>query len=115
VKRQLNTSASVVLDGSGNGEVRLGPQIAKLRYRIRVVGVQIPGTFNEIPTAKVYNGLAHAANFISGTYDGNNDSDTALDILLFTGQFITVRWEGGPPGFTATANIVGEELTGVDL
>lgn len=110
--RPIEFPASVILDASGNGRVTFGPQTARSKWRITSVAVQIPGNNTNIPTASVYRGQVQPANFVTGTYNGNNDSDNAVDILLFTGQIITVEWLGGDVGKQATATIRGEQVIG---
>lgn len=110
--RRYRDSRTETLDASGNAEVFVEPQRHGLRYRITGVAVQVANTTLQ-PTAKVYEGSADASNFRSGTYDGANDSDNQLDIELYQGERITVRWEGGTPGAIATATFTGEETSGM--
>lgn len=111
MKIPIEYPASVFLDASGNGSVKFGPQFARTRWRINNIAVQIPGTLTNIPEAKVYKGEPQPANYVTGTYSGNNDSDNAVDILLFTGQYITIEWTGGDSGVQATATIRGYQGT----
>ena len=110
--RPIEFPASVILDVSGNGLVKFGPQTARTRWHVTSVAVQIPGVLTNTPEAKVYRGEPQPSNFVTGTHTGNNDSDNAVDILLFAGQYVTVQWTGGDSGVQATATIRGEQVTG---
>lgn len=107
----LRNSASVVLDASGNGQVRLGPGRPNTRWLIRRISVQTD-TSTLVPQARVYRGGVGAATFITGTFVGSFDSDDAVNEELFPGDFLTVAWTGGDVGATATATWFGDEITG---
>ncbi len=110
--RRITDAKTVTLDGNGDGEVTYGPGRPNTRMRITGVGVQT-STSTLVPTAKVYQGSADPGRFVSGTYNGALNSDNELDIELWPGEQITVRWENGDVGATATATFRGEEITGV--
>ncbi|MFE9102952.1 hypothetical protein [Actinomadura geliboluensis] len=108
--RQLHDSAQAVLDASGNGSVRLGPQRHGIRWIIRRITVQT-STDTLVPQARVYRGGIGDASFISGTFVGSFDSDDGLEEQLDNGEYLTVAWTGGDAGATATATWSGDEET----
>ena len=109
---RLHDHRTTTLDANGFGSVNFGPSRPNTKYIITGVGVQVSSN-TLVPTAKVYRGTAQPSNFISGTYDGSSDADNALNEELWPGEIITVTWESGDVGATATANFRGQEITGV--
>ena len=108
---RLQDSARTTLDGSGAGMLRFGPMLPGTRWEVKGVSVQVdPSTPG--PVAKIYKGTPSPGTYISGTYDGANDSDNALSESLWPGEFITVQWTGGSPGATATVAYRGEIIAG---
>lgn len=102
---QLDEFASTVLDGSGNGSVRIGPRNSRQRWDVTNIAVMSSST-NAIPTATAYLGAPVAGSSLGGTYDGSNDS-AAVSVSLHPGQFISVAWTGGDPGASATVSLYG--------
>ena len=102
----LNEAASVLLDSSGNGSLRIGPQKTGVRWKVANVAV-FTSTANKVPVAKVFLGPESPNNLLGGSFSGSNDS-FGPDVNLGPGQFITVKWEGGDSGATATASLYGE-------
>ena len=104
----LNTSGNVVLDGSGNGIVTLGPNVGQ-RWQLNSAAVRT-STATLFPTCKVYmgSGATIDAEFVDGTYSGNQDStDRVSGLRLGPNQKITAFWQGGDVGATATLSIIG--------
>lgn len=65
------------------------------------------------PTARVYHGSASSATFISGSYTGSQDTDSAMDEVLYPGEIVTVKWTGADVGAVATATYTYDETTGM--
>lgn len=104
----LSASAQVVLNGSGNGSVTLGPQVPGQTWFPSGTSVQVnPTSTTVVSQFKLYNGAAQPANFLGGTYTGDNNSDGLADCTLYCGQFMTGVWAGGNPGATATLVVSG--------
>jgi hypothetical protein len=61
------------------------------------------------PTAKIYSGPSTAGQYLTGTYDGANDS-ASVDIRLSFGGMITCVWEGADPGSVCTLSVYGTML-----
>ena len=112
-ERRLRDSRNVTLNGSGVGSVTFGPQRPNTRYVINTVSVIGP-TMTSLAEARVYFGTAEQSNFISGTFVGNNDTDSAIDEELYPGEFLTVKWTGGDSGAQVTATFRGREIVGDD-
>jgi hypothetical protein len=106
----LDDAASTTLSAAGAGTVRIGPNRPATRWRVTNLAV-LTSTAVNVPQALVYRGSASPVNLIAGTSTGSQDS-TDLDVLLFTGQVLTVVWSGGDVGATATASVYGQLLTG---
>ena len=105
----LQVSASVVLDGSGNGSVQLGPQIAGTSWQPAAAGVLVaPVSSAVVSQFKLYLGQPQPQNFLGGSYTGDNNS-AGLSVTLYPGQVITGVWTGGNPGATATLTLSGTQ------
>jgi hypothetical protein len=101
----LSDSASVTLDNSGSGSVRIGPK--SLNTVWQVSGVSLSTTPSDpIPLATVYSGSASFVNRLAGTNNGSNDS-TDLSVTLHPGEYLTVVWTDGQPTVTATVTVNG--------
>jgi hypothetical protein len=98
------------LDASGNGQVRIGPSRPGEQWNILGIGV-IVSSAAIVPSTKLYRGNVGQASFISATKRGDADSNDDPKIpTLNAGEFITLRWEGGDAGATATATFRIERL-----
>lgn len=98
---QLDAHGSCTLDSSGNGSVNLGPTSTRTYWDVTTVAVQ--GTsVNPIPTASVFLGSTNLGSTWSGTLDSDN-----VDVRVWPGQQLTVKWSGGTPGASATAYAYG--------
>lgn len=105
----LNVSASVVLDGSGNGQVQIGPVIAGVSWKVTAEGVLVqPTSTTVVSQFKLYLGAAQPGNFLGGSYTGDNNS-ASIPAILYPGQVLTGVWSGGNPGATATLTLTGTQ------
>lgn len=105
----LNVSGSVVLDGSGNGQVQLGPVVAGVSWQVTGEGVLVqPASLTVVSLFKLYLGAVVAGNFLGGTYTGDNNS-ASIPAALYPGQVLTGVWTGGNPGATATLTLSGTQ------
>lgn len=104
----LADSASVTLDGAGNGTARIGPAAHGVLWRPTVASVKV-STATRSPQCRIYVGdSATDANFVDGTYTGNQNSTSNLagqEIRL--GQYVIAVWAGGDAGAEATVSISG--------
>jgi hypothetical protein len=102
----LNASGSVTLNGSGNGQVALGPSLPGTAWYPTGASV-IVSSSGSVPTLKLYLGSVGQSNFIGGSYTGNNDTASVSAITLYPGQVIIAVWAGGDSGATATVVLTG--------
>lgn len=108
---RLADTASVTLDGSGNGSVRFGPNHPRQAWRVNSISVQVATNTKEA-TAQVYRGNVSPGSRISGTVSGSTgDTDPDLNEHLWPGEYITVSWTGGDANTKATATYSGVILT----
>lgn len=107
--RRYRESRQVTLNAAGFGSAFITPQRHGVKYVITGIGTQ--GSSSVEPQFKVYEGTVDAGNFRSGTYTGNNDSDTELDLEIYSGERLSVAWSGGSVGAVMTATFFGQEVT----
>lgn len=102
----LQESASVVLDGSGNGKVTIGPVNQFQVWNVTNEACTATSNVNE-PQFRLFlsNGLS-AGSFLGGSNQGSNDS-ASIDITLYPGMKLTGQWTGGDAGSTATLALQG--------
>jgi hypothetical protein len=107
-------SATVKLDGSGNGTAQLGPQSA-VRWEPSLVAIQtVNQSITTVPSCAIYSGSSPtASNLIDQTYNGQNNSSTKIaGQVLYQGQNVFAVWTGGVPGDTATLRVSGNSVAG---
>ncbi len=97
----LDVAASVTLDATGAGTVRLQPSNVNQTWHVVQASVLVSSNTKE-PTAKLYQ---NGSSFLGGTYTGSNDS-TSLDITVRNG-YIQCNWTGGDAGAKATLYLQG--------
>jgi len=112
----LDDARNVILNGSGNGQVSLGPILGQ-KWTVTNAGVQTSTRTNPnaaVPECSIYIGGAPIAQFfIDGTNTGSLDStDRTASFPFSQGNKIWAVWTGGDPGSTATLSIVGTIETG---
>lgn len=105
----LRQGATVGLDGSGGGRIRLGPDYGPSPWHITQITVRTssPGQ-GSIPQCTVYVDTEDANGLVDATYDGSQDSSVA-DITLSQGSHLIAVWEDGNPGDVATLSVLGEK------
>ena len=103
----LNVYASTVLNGAGTGSVAVGPSMPGVEWYPSTVAVMVaPVSDSTISQFSLYNGAAGAANFLGGTYTGDNNSDD-VGVTLYPGMVLTGVWITGNPGAKATMVVTG--------
>lgn len=110
-RTNLNTGATVTLDGSGGGRVELGPDTGRGPATWRVDGVILqtdrPGQA-PIPRAQVYLDSEDPASSQGLSYDGSF-AQGRCDIELTRGQKLVCVWAGGQAGDRASMTVTGEK------
>jgi hypothetical protein len=126
----LNESASVVLDGSGNGTARISPgqpgapgsgvgasRNSGLRWNVSGVAVSVLTHVAEaVAKCFISYGIQSStpADFQGQTQTGSTGDTCTVNATLRPGDWVTVTWAGGDPGVTATMRVFGTlDLPGV--
>lgn len=110
---QLQESATVVLDGSGNGQARIspfGPRNGGLTWDVQAVAVSATSNVIEAQaSAYVAYGVCQATadNLVGQTATGSSGDTCGLGVTLQPGDCIIVKWTGGDVGARATMRLVG--------
>lgn len=102
----LNLYGQIVLDGAGQGVVRLAP--SGETWSVRSISVSADITTSE-SIATVYEGQVSVVTRHSGTVTGSSGDTNTLEqpIILTDGKPLYIQWVGGTPGATATAVVTG--------
>ena len=104
----LSVSGSVVLDGTGSGQVQLGPVLAGVSWTPGTVAVIVaPASLAVVSQFYLYLGSVQPANFIGGSYTGDVNSSAVSVPDMHPGQVLTGVWTGGNPGAKATMTVTG--------
>lgn len=104
----LSTSASVVLDASGNGTVGIGPNLPGVSWGPSLnIAVSASTNSNEAQ-CNVYVGLLPVpGSLVAATSTGSTGDSTEYSGTVWPGQMVIAAWTGGDPGATATVSIQG--------
>lgn len=106
----LDTSASVVLDGSGNGTASAGPQVAEYWDGISVAVSVATNTAEAQCSLYLGSGTGSAGELLGQTATGSSGDtyqDAGGDLQVQLGQKLIARWTGGDPGARATMSVFG--------
>lgn len=108
----LDESAFVTLDGSGNGTAKLGPLTAREVWRPITASVRV----NQSPTNEaqctIYVGqFATQENFRDLTFSGSSGDATGkvAGKPLKKGDYVWAVWTGGDAGQRACLNVTGSK------
>lgn len=105
----LNTSASVVLDESGNGTAAIGPGLPGTSWQPETIAVSVSTAISEAQCS-VFLGIAPiAASLLGATQTGSSGDSTDCSATVWPGQSLIAVWAGGDPGATATMSIFGSK------
>jgi hypothetical protein len=102
-------SATVRLDGAGNGTVKLGPAGSAETWAPAVASFSVSTNVLEAQ-CKVYVGdVVTQANFVDGSLSGSTGDATGRvgAYVLTQGQYVWAVWTGGDPGAVATLVVGG--------
>jgi hypothetical protein len=105
----LPGTATVVLDGSGNGTAKVGPTGAREVWSPAVASVSAATNVNEA-SCKIYVGdQPTPANFTDGTLSGStgDSTDRVAGSQVPLGWYVWAVWAGGDAGSVATLNVTG--------
>lgn len=112
----LNQAESVVLDGSGNGTIKMRPDGSHEYWLPTIVSVSAPNPAGGPPTNEarcdLYAGPKAASQyFVDGTVSGSSGDNTDRFAGYVIGRhadpFVIAVWTGGDPGATAVLRVQG--------
>jgi hypothetical protein len=108
----LTGSIAVILNGSGNGTVKLGPLTARETWNPASASVrttQLPGTVVNEAVCNLFVGLsATQENFRDGTFSGSSgDASDLVGGELRMNNYVWAVWTGGDAGATAVLALTG--------
>lgn len=101
----LNTSAQVVLDADGNGQVSIGPTSQGETWLAGFTAGVL--TEETSVTSEAQCRVFCGGKFIGGTTWGSTGDASTNTTQLSTGQVVMAQWTGGDPGATAKLDITG--------
>jgi len=107
----LNESATVVLNGFGDGTARVGPHGHGLVWNPAVASVKVAPPVTSEATCKIYVGNQPTDdNFVDATENGSTgDSSGNVRAALRQNSFIWAVWHNGDPGAQATLTVTGSQ------
>ena len=106
----LDTSASVKLNGSGNGQISLGPASGQM-WTVSYTTVSTVSQAAPLPQCNISTGSTSGpVTVLDATYTGNGDSTNA-PATLYPGGVLWAVWTGGNPGDVATLRVQGQSVT----
>lgn len=106
----LNQSATVTLDGSGDGTARVGPLSAREVWYPANVHVSASTNTNEAQCSIYAGDAAIAQYFRDGTFSGSSGdaTDRVSADAIKVGSYVWAAWTGGDAGAVATLTVTGE-------
>lgn len=107
----LTASATVTLDGNGNGTAEVGPAVPGEVWFPGSTGITCTGAIpvTGTPTVFIYAGDGVSpATFIDSTYNVTSAASSLITgKTIYPGQQVFAVWSGGPPGQQATLAVKG--------
>lgn len=104
---QLNTGGSVTLDVTGAGTVYLSPALPGVTWVVNQVSCITSTNISGTTTFQFYYPSVADVYFQGGSYSGNQDTDTDINLVVFYGSQLIGVWAGGDSGAIATMSILG--------
>lgn len=107
----LAVSASITLDGNGNGTIEVGPNVPGEVWHPGSTSISCGGPIpvSGTPTLFIYagNGISNAT-FIDSTYNVTGASSSMIaGKSIYPGQNVYAVWSQGPPNQVATLAVNG--------
>ena len=106
--KNMRRSASVVLDGTGYGAVRIAPSGGK-QWAIKYMSVSVSTATSEAKCT-IYENQIATGKVIDVTITGSSGDTTDTAIQVFDGYALWIEWQHGDAGATATVTWSGEEF-----
>src|SRR6266566_482159 len=111
---ELNETATVTLDGAGNGIARLspyGPRNGGLSWDLTQVVVSVATIVNEAQASLYLSyGIQESSpsTLVAQTATGSSGDTCAMSQTIRPGDWLSVRWTGGDAGAVATFRVSGQ-------
>ena len=108
----LNESATIVLNGSGNGTAKVGPKSAREVWHPDNVHVSANANPVNDALCKIYVGDApFQQNFRDATVSGStgDSTDRVNADTVKVGQYVIAVWSGGDANATAVMTVTGKK------
>jgi hypothetical protein len=107
----LNETGQVILDGAGNGTLRMYPDGSHEHWQPALASVKVATAIAEAQ-CRIYAGPTPTDdNFIDGTLSGSTGDSTdrvsSYDIARTRTPYLWAVWTGGDPGAQATMVVNG--------
>jgi|SRR5271166_5662987 len=113
VTADLNESAQVILDGSGNGTAKLSPYGTRYSgYSWEPVNLWV-GVSTTVKEASAVAYVSYgifsqgSTDTIGNTATGSTGDTCGMTQTLKPGDWVSVKWTGGDPGAIATMRVTG--------
>lgn len=101
---QLNTTATVILQGGTGTTAPVGPTSGGEVWNVTLLSVQCSSALSEAIASVYYNGVLIGTS----TWGSTGDSDTSVNIPpMAVGSSLTCTWTGGDDGAVATFSVMG--------
>jgi hypothetical protein len=108
----LDTSASVILDASGNGVASLGPGLPHEHWQPGACFVGVATNVVEAACALFMGTSVQAGTQLSQTSKGSTGATAGLSGDLPTGYRLWAVWSGGDAHAQATMRVTGQRTIG---
>jgi hypothetical protein len=109
----LDTAVSVTLDGSGNGQARIGPLKAREHWQLYMASVNANTNVKEAQCVLHWGPVISQHTFISQTATGSTGDTCALGNRdMQSGDALIAIWSNGDVGAVATIRVLGTTSLG---
>lgn len=108
----LDTFVTVTLNGSGNGQVPIGPGLPREHWQIGSAYVSAATNVAEASCVLSIGSSPQSATAIAQTSKGSSGATCAMSGDLPPGWKLWAVWSGGDAGVTATLHVTGQRTIG---
>lgn len=108
----LDQTATVILNGAGNGQCSLGPGYPHEHWQPGSAFVNVTTNTSEASCILASGTFPSSAQQIAQTSKGSSGATATLSGDLPTGYRIWATWTGGDAGATATLHLTGTRTIG---
>lgn len=110
MRRPLNETVFVTLNGSGVGSAKIGPATAREVWYPDTVAVSVNQNPTNEATCIISTGDQNTKRFRDSTVNGSSgDSTGKATGKLVKGDYVWADWSGGDAGQRATLTVTGEK------